>query len=64
MVIEVGFFLVGVIIQVTSMEAWYQVAIGRFITGLGVGGLSAAVPLYQSETVPRQVRGALVATCE
>lgn len=34
----------------------------RFITGIGVGALSAAVPLYQSETVPRQIRGALVAT--
>ena len=32
------------------------------MTGLGVGALSAAVPLYQSETVPRQVRGALVGT--
>ncbi|PWZ01301.1 putative HXT5-hexose transporter [Testicularia cyperi] len=62
MVVECIVFDVGVVIQVTSFQAWYQVAIGRLVTGLGVGALSAAVPLYQSETVPRQVRGALVGT--
>lgn len=62
MVVETVIFDIGIIIQVTAFEAWYQVAIGRLITGLGVGALSAAVPLYQSETVPRQVRGAMVAT--
>ncbi len=55
-------FVIGVVIQVTAFEAWYQVAIGRGISGLGVGGLSAAVPVYQSETVPRQIRGTLVGT--
>lgn len=62
MSVECVVFTIGVIIQVTSFQAWYQVAIGRLVTGLGVGALSSAVPLYQSETVPRQVRGALVAT--
>lgn len=62
MSVECVVFCIGVIIQVTSFQAWYQVAIGRLVTGLGVGALSSAVPLYQSETVPRQVRGALVAT--
>lgn len=57
MSIECAVFSVGVLIQVTSFYAWYQIAIGRLITGLGVGALSAAVPLYQSETVPRQIRG-------
>ncbi|UZJ55264.1 hypothetical protein CBS101457_004584 [Exobasidium rhododendri] len=55
-------FSIGVIIQVTSFHAWYQLAIGRIVTGLGVGALSSAVPLYQSETVPRQIRGAMVGT--
>jgi SP family sugar:H+ symporter-like MFS transporter len=36
--------------------------IGRIVTGLGVGALSAAVPVYQAETVPRQLRGTLIAT--
>lgn len=62
MVIECVVFDVGVLIQVTSFLSWEQVAIGRLVTGLGVGALSSAVPLYQSETVPRQVRGALVGT--
>lgn len=47
MTTECGIFTIGVLIQVTAFQAWYQVAIGRFIAGLGVGGLSAAVPLYQ-----------------
>ena len=45
---ECVIFTIGVLIQVTAFTAWYQVAIGRFIAGLGVGGLSAAVPLYQA----------------
>lgn len=53
-------FIVGVIVQITSTQHWYQVAIGRWVAGLGVGGLSVLTPLYQSETAPRQVRGALV----
>jgi len=36
--------------------------IGRIVTGLGVGALSAVVPLYQSETAPKEIRGSLVAT--
>lgn len=55
-------FTIGVIIQVTAFQAWYQVAIGRFVAGLGVGALSAAVPLYQAETAPRSIRGTLTAT--
>ncbi|CAO1631767.1 unnamed protein product [Parajaminaea phylloscopi] len=62
MSIECLIFTIGVIIQVTSFNEWAQVAVGRGVTGVGVGALSSAVPLYQSETVPRQVRGALVAT--
>ncbi|KAG1748126.1 hypothetical protein EDB19DRAFT_1905180 [Suillus lakei] len=34
----------------------------RFIGGLGVGALSAAVPMYQAETAPPQIRGTLTAT--
>lgn len=54
-------FHIGVIIQVTSFQAWYQYGIGRFVTGLGVGALSAIIPVYQSEILPRQIRGAMVA---
>lgn len=30
---------------------------GRIIAGLGVGALSAVVPLYQSEIAPKEIRG-------
>ncbi|KAK4951500.1 hexose transporter hxt5 [Elasticomyces elasticus] len=53
-------FCVGVIVQISTSQHWYQIAIGRWVAGLGVGGLSVLTPMYQSETAPRQVRGALV----
>ena len=55
-------FIVGVIIQMASETSWVQVAIGRLVAGAGVGALSIMVPMYTSETGPRQVRGALVST--
>lgn len=33
---------------------------GRFFAGLGVGLISAMVPLYQSETSPKWIRGTIV----
>jgi len=53
-------FIVGVIIQITTSNVWYQIALGRWVAGFGVGGLSVLTPMYQSETAPRQIRGALV----
>ena len=41
---------VGFVIQIASSTAWYQVMIGRFIAGLGVGALSLLVPMYQGKT--------------
>ena len=53
---------VGFVIQISSNTAWYQVMIGRFIAGLGVGALSLLVPMYQAETAPPWIRGALIST--
>jgi SP family sugar:H+ symporter-like MFS transporter len=53
-------FCIGVIVQITTTNIWYQVSLGRWVAGLGVGGLSVLTPMYQSETAPRYVRGALV----
>ncbi|KAI9370012.1 general substrate transporter [Aspergillus egyptiacus] len=51
----------GLIIQISSPHPkWYQFMMGRFWTGWGVGSLSLLVPLYQGETSPRQIRGAMV----
>jgi MFS family permease len=47
---------------VTAFTSWVQIMMGRFISGWGVGGLSAAVPVYQAESVPKQVRGACTST--
>lgn len=35
---------------------------GRFFIGWAVGGLSAAVPMYNSEVAPAELRGTVVAT--
>ncbi|KAL8278294.1 hypothetical protein RQP46_009326 [Phenoliferia psychrophenolica] len=53
---------IGTVIQVTAMHSWEQLMVGRIVTGLGIGALSAVVPLYQSETAPKEIRGSLVAT--
>ncbi|OKL57309.1 hypothetical protein UA08_07493 [Talaromyces atroroseus] len=52
--------IVGIIVQISTTSKWYQVAVGRLVAGLGVGALSSVVPMYQSESAPRQVRGAMV----
>ncbi|KAF9484553.1 general substrate transporter [Pholiota conissans] len=62
MIIECAVFCIGVAVQLASFHVWQQVAVGRFISGLAVGALSAAVPMYQAETAPTQIRGTLTAT--
>ncbi|KAI6132997.1 general substrate transporter [Pisolithus croceorrhizus] len=62
MTTECGIFIIGVVVQMTSTHVWQQFAVGRLISGLGVGALSAAVPMYQAETAPPQIRGTLTAT--
>ncbi|EIN04111.1 general substrate transporter [Punctularia strigosozonata HHB-11173 SS5] len=55
-------FIIGVIVQITTFHSWEQFAVGRLISGLGVGALSAAVPMYQAEAGPPQIRSMLTAT--
>ena len=45
MVSECCIFAIGVIVQLTTSTVWQQVAVGRLISGLAVGALSAAVPM-------------------
>jgi hypothetical protein len=41
-------YLVGSVIEITTTNAWYQIVIGRFTEGLGIGGLSILVPVGES----------------
>jgi SP family sugar:H+ symporter-like MFS transporter len=35
---------------------------GRFVAGLGIGALSTVVPMYQSESIPKRIRGVAVSS--
>ncbi|CAG8364174.1 unnamed protein product [Penicillium salamii] len=59
MIMESGVFVFGVILQTIATSIPLFVA-GRFFAGLGVGLLSATIPLYQSETSPKWIRGTIV----
>lgn len=61
MCIESIVVTIGFIVQITTFTVWQQIAVGRFISGLGVGALSAAVPMYMSECVVAAFRGTAVA---
>ncbi|KAH7127473.1 general substrate transporter [Dactylonectria macrodidyma] len=56
------FTMIGTIIEISSSTHWVQFAIGRLVTGLGIGSLSVVVPMYQSESSPAIIRGVLVST--
>lgn len=59
MIFNTGVFTIGVILQ-TAATAIPMFVAGRFFAGLGVGLLSATIPLYQSETAPKWIRGTIV----
>lgn len=59
MILDTFVFVFGVILQTASTSIPLFVA-GRFFAGLGVGLLSATIPLYQSETAPKWIRGTIV----
>lgn len=59
MIFNTAVFTLGVILQTAAVGIPLLVA-GRFFAGLGVGLLSATIPLYQSETAPKWIRGTIV----
>ncbi|KAL8711272.1 MAG: hypothetical protein Q9225_007141 [Loekoesia sp. 1 TL-2023] len=59
MIASTGVFTAGVIMQTAATAIPLFVA-GRFFAGFGVGLISAIIPLYQSETAPKWIRGAVV----
>ncbi|KAF1851041.1 glucose transporter-like protein [Cucurbitaria berberidis CBS 394.84] len=52
-------FNVGVVMQTASTAQPLFIA-GRFFAGYGVGLISALIPMYQSETAPKWIRGTIV----
>lgn len=51
-------FVIGAILQIAAFSVW-QMIIGRFIMGFGVGIGSLISPLFISEIAPKMVRGRL-----
>ncbi|KAJ4153777.1 hypothetical protein LMH87_010250 [Akanthomyces muscarius] len=58
----VAVFIAGDVIQITAVSSWIHMMMGRFVAGLGIGSLSVGVPMFQSESSPREIRGAVVAS--
>lgn len=59
MIMSTLVFIFGVILQ-TAATAIPLFTAGRFFAGFGVGLISALIPLYQSETAPKWIRGTIV----
>ncbi|KAI9715001.1 MAG: High-affinity glucose transporter rgt2 [Chrysothrix sp. TS-e1954] len=59
LVLSTIIFSLGVLLQ-TASTAIPLFIVGRVIAGFGVGQLSVLIPLYQSETSPKWIRGAIV----
>ncbi|KAI7164310.1 putative transporter [Hortaea werneckii] len=52
-------FNLGVALQTAATEQTMFV-LGRLFAGIGVGLVSAQIPMFQSETLPKWIRGAIV----
>ncbi|EED15736.1 MFS monosaccharide transporter, putative [Talaromyces stipitatus ATCC 10500] len=59
LIASTGVFSFGVALQ-TAATAIPLFLAGRFFAGFGVGLVSALIPLYQSETAPKWIRGFIV----
>lgn len=59
LIISTIIFAIGALLQVISTALPLFIA-GRAVAGFGVGILSAIVPLYQSESAPKWIRGTIV----
>ncbi|KAL7792577.1 general substrate transporter [Trichoderma ceciliae] len=59
LMISTWVFNLGVVLQTIATAIPLFLA-GRFFAGFGVGLISALIPLYQSETAPKWIRGAIV----
>ncbi|EEB08657.1 hexose transporter Ght8 [Schizosaccharomyces japonicus yFS275] len=55
-------YLIGVIVQLTTVPSWVQFMVAKIWTGIGIGALSVVAPSYQSEVAPASLRGSIVTT--
>ncbi|AEO70810.1 uncharacterized protein THITE_2070615 [Thermothielavioides terrestris NRRL 8126] len=53
-------FAIGCVLEIASTNQVALFVMGRLVSGLGVGFISATILLYMAEVAPRRVRGALV----
>lgn len=53
-------FVIGALGTTLAPNLWVMYP-ARFVLGLAVGGASATVPVYLSETAPKRIRGTIVA---
>ena len=53
-------YIVGIVIQISSIDKWFQYFIGRIISGMGVGGIAVLSPMLISEVSPKKLRGTAV----
>jgi MFS family permease len=53
-------FTVGCILEMISTNQLALFVLGRLVSGVGVGFISATIILYMAEVAPRKVRGALI----
>ncbi|ODQ81895.1 hypothetical protein BABINDRAFT_6530 [Babjeviella inositovora NRRL Y-12698] len=60
LIIVMCIYVVGIAIQISSTDKWYQYFIGRIISGLAVGAVAVLSPMMISETSPKHIRGTLV----
>ncbi|CCC70086.1 hypothetical protein NCAS_0E00160 [Naumovozyma castellii] len=59
-VLAVIIYIVGIVIQIASVDKWYQYFIGRIVAGLGSGTIAVLSPMLISEVSPKHLRGTLV----
>ena len=53
-------YVVGIVIQISSVDKWYQYFVGRIVAGLGSGGVGVLAQMLISETAPKHLRGTLL----
>lgn len=54
-------FIIGTSLQVTAVNM-RMLIVGRVISGIGIGLISAVVPLYQAEAAEKNLRGAIISS--